>query len=128
MSDSDLRTWAVALATIGGVLIVLGGLAMLLMAPMMGMMMGTTFSLLPMLLVSAWGLATGGVVLLAAYRFRAEPHEMRSWSITALVAGALSLFAMGGFILGAALAITGGILGLFAGIQARAPPAGPPPA
>lgn len=118
-NERELRSWSFVSLLVGGVLIVVGGLmgatmmgsGWMPMAGMMGSAMGDAW-----LADMAWwmggvGVASGAVVLLAASRvYRAR--DMASWGVVAIVAGAFSLFAMGGFVLGAFAAIAGGALAL----------------
>lgn len=122
---SDLRTWSFLALLIGGVLILAGafmGSSMMGSWGGMGMGMGSMGSMMNAYAPAGWGsmmawwmvlvgLVTGGLVLLAAYHVYRE-REVAIWSVVAIVAGALSLFAMGGWILGAVLAIVGGALAL----------------
>lgn len=66
--------------------------------------------------------ATGAAVLLAAFRVRAGRDAAASGGI-AIVAGALSLLAMGGFFVGALTAIAGGAVAIASGNAGNAPEA-----
>lgn len=121
-SSSGLATWAVVSATVGGVLIILGGLMGLLMAPMMSMMMGSSGMMSMGIGMAVWGLVTGGATLFAAYRLHHDSRDARPWGIALLVAGVLSFPAMGGFMLGAVLTIAAGVLAIFASTRAPAEP------
>lgn len=124
MSEAgQLRSWAFIGLLIGGILIIVGGLmgtAMMGAAWPMGMgamsgMMGTYVSEGQLATMSWWmgavGTVTGTFVLIAAYHvYRGRKSAL--WSVVAIVAGALSLFAMGGYVFGAVAAIAGGALGL----------------
>lgn len=134
MAENELRTWSFLGLLIGGILILAGGLMGALMmgaygwmgAAPMSSMMGSYASDAWVANVSLWmggvGLLTGGLVLLAAHQVYRN-RETRLWSVVAIVAGALSLFAMGGFVVGAVAAIAGGALGLL-DQQQKAPRAG----
>lgn len=113
---------------VGGVLILVGGLGMtMMMAPLSGGMMGGMMG--PYANDAAYGWATGfwpwwmlgvgvvsgALVLYAATRMRTRPDEGTRAGILAIVGGALSLLAMGGFLLGAIAAIVGGALALTSG-------------
>ena len=123
MADrTELRTWSFLALVVGGVLILLGALmGTLMMGAWGGMRMGSMSSMMNAYIPTGWavmtwwmtsiGLVTGGLVLLSAYRVYRE-REVGLWSVVAIVAGALSLFAMGGWIVGAASAIAGGALAL----------------
>lgn len=128
MSDAkDTGNWAYASLLAGGLLIVVGGLAgasmMGAFGGMMGfgmrdMMDGYGFSVTQGWLVGmAWwmgavALLTGGLVLYAAWRLRKDPSDADLAGTLGIVGGALSLLSMGGWLLGAALAIVGGALAL----------------
>lgn len=128
MSQSNDLSFASLLA--GGVLILVGGLGMGTMmnywgSGMMGGMMGYAPSATWLAGMAWWmigvSLVTGILVLLAAYNIR-NGRDSTLWGTLAIVAGALSLLAMGGWILGAAASILGGALAL------AHKPAAPPPA
>lgn len=67
--------------------------------------------------MSGAGLVTGALVIVAAFQVR-HRRNATAWSVVAIVAGAASLLAMGGFVVGALAAIVGGALGL---IETREP-------
>lgn len=95
-------------------------------APMMGMMGAGTYGVGGFfvgmtLFVALWGLLTGGAVLAAAWRVRVAPDTATAWGVVAIVAGALSLLAMGGWLLGSLAALAGGIMAVMA--AAREPAA-----
>lgn len=132
MSGTDqTKTWAFASLLTGGILLVAGALAAALMfgtpgwhgaTPMGGMMNGGSMWRQGVAWwMSGVGLVAGALVLAAATQLR-RAHKSAEWSIVAIVAGALSLFMMGGFVVGALAAVIGGVLGLVGtrGIEARA--------
>lgn len=123
---NDLRTWSFVALLVGGTLILVGALMSLFMMgfwgawpwmSMSGMMGGypTNYGgggwTAMAWWMGAWGAITGSLVLIAAARMRAD-RDTLTWGIIAIVAGALSLLAMGGFIVGAIAAIVGGALAL----------------
>ena len=124
MPDDRTSTWAYACLLTGGLLIVAVGLmAALSMAAFGGMMgFGMMGGYAPWVSPSwfagmAWwmgaiGLATGGLVLFAAYLLRRDEESASMAGTLAIVGGALSLLAMGGWILGAFLSVLGGVLAL----------------
>lgn len=129
---SDLHTSSFVALIVGGILILVGALMSVFMMgswgawPWMSMsgMMGGYMTNYGgdgwtgmAWWMGAWGAITGSLVLLAATRIRAE-RDTLTWGIIAIVAGALSLFAMGGFVVGAIAAIVGGALAL---MQPRSP-------
>ena len=113
-SSLELRSWAFVASLVGGILVATGGLVMGLMMLMMGGMMGSTFMMgMPgSAVMSAWGLVTGGVMVFGAVRVRRSAEEAMPWGVATLVASALSLPAMGGFLIGAVLGIVGGGLAI----------------
>lgn len=117
MTSSDTRAWSFALLLAGGVLILLGGATsgwMMGAGWHMGWMMGGYVPSVPLGFAwwtLAWGLATGAAVLVAAVRVR-DARDTTTWGIVAVVAGALSLLAMGGWLLGALASIVGGALAI----------------
>lgn len=123
-SGTQAGGWAYACMLAGGVIIVVGGLASaLMMAAFRGTMgygmMGdyAAYATSGWLAGGAWwmgavGVATGGVVLYAAYRLRRDASQGSTAGTLAIVGGALSLLAMGGWMLGALLSIVGGALSL----------------
>lgn len=129
MSDTNqLRIGAFVTLLAAGILIALGGL----MAPFMFGASGWSGAMPMGGMMDAYGPAGGGpgavwwmggvsavagaLVLMAAFQVRRRQHEA-AWSVVAIVAGAASLFTMGGFVLGALTAIVGGVLGLAAGSE-----------
>ena len=108
-SSVEMRSWAFVASLVGGVLVAAGGLVMGFMMLMMGGMMGMMGSM-PMLpaALPLWGLVTGLVMVIGAFRVRAFEMEAMPWGVAILVASALSLLAMGGFLIGAVLGVMGG--------------------
>lgn len=122
MSEStELRMWSFVSLLVGGILIVVGGLMGAVMmgaygwSGMMGGMMGAYMSDAWVANMSWWmggiGLVTGALVLVASGQVL-RGREVALWGVVAIAAGALSLFAMGGYLLGAIGAIAGGALAL----------------
>lgn len=64
------------------------------------------------ILLSIWGLVTGGAVLLAALRAREYPDRAALPGIVMVAGGLLSFFALGGFLIGGLLAMIGGVLAI----------------
>lgn len=122
-SNTEVRTWSFLSLLVGGILIVVGGLMGALTMGAFGWMgMMPTGGMMDTYMDDVWltnmawwiggvGLLSGGVILVAASRIYRD-RDVALWSIVAIAAGALSLFAMGGFVLGAVLAIAGGALAL----------------
>lgn len=139
MSSEGPGNWAYASMLAGGVLIVVGGLAGALM-------MATWGAMMPFGMMGGYGLSTamagtwiagmawwmgvvgvlaGGMVLYGAYRLRRHPADTVTAGMLAIVGGAASTLAMGGWLVGAILAIVGGALAIAeSGKQVRpSPPA-----
>lgn len=56
------------------------------------------------------GISTGVAVIMTSYMLRVAPHESKRWGIMIIVLSAMSILGMGGFIIGMALGIAGGVL------------------
>lgn len=122
--DDSMRNLAFASLLAGGLLIVVGGFGAALMMASFGGLMGygmmqdyAGYVAPGWLAGMAWwmgvvGLVTGGIVLFAAFRLRQAPDDAVTAGTLGVVGGALSLLAMGGWFLGAALAILGGVVAL----------------
>lgn len=119
---NELLNWSYTLTMVGAALIVAGGLAAGTVmyawswggSPMMGMMGYYGFADWPNwmpLWIAGWSVITGGVVAFAAGRIHVGTSPA-GWGLLAVIGGALSLFAMGGFMLGALAAIIGGSLAI----------------
>ncbi|MCS6769766.1 MAG: hypothetical protein NZ570_04950 [Candidatus Caldarchaeum sp.] len=125
MTAAEKPTAAFILSLVAGVLILAGGLfgvAAWMMwdgmaywggwGGMMGpMMMGwwmpwawSAFSLL--------GLVSGIAIIAGALMLQSHPAQAQTWGTVILVFSVVSVFGMGGFLLGALLGILGGILAL----------------
>lgn len=122
MSETAKPVAAFVVSLVAGVLILVGGLFGVvgwmawgwvwgggwgMMGPMMGRWMPmwlSTFSVL--------GLVSGIVIVASALMLQNRPSEAKTWGTLILVFSVVSLFGMGGFIIGAILGIIGGILAL----------------
>ena len=62
--------------------------------------------------IGLFGLVTGAIVLVSSLMLLAKPSQQWVWGVLILVFSALSLFGMGGFLVGAVLGMVGGILTL----------------
>lgn len=115
-SSAQMRSWAFVASLVGGILVAVGGLVMGFMMLMMGSMMGMTGMMgmmgAPMLMgaMPLWGLVTGVVMIVGAFRVRASETDALSWGVAILVASGLSVLAMGGFLVGAVSGVVGGAL------------------
>jgi len=100
------------LSLIGGVLILLGGLAEVLS----GILLQSTInSIVPgagalVIIEGVVGLLLGLVVIYAAFRLKAQPGSARTWGVVIIVVALLSLFGGDGFFIGLILTLIGGIL------------------
>lgn len=122
VSETAKPVAAFVVSLVAGVLILVGGLfgvvgwmawgwvwggGWSMMGPMMGWwipMWLSTFSVL--------GLVSGIVIVASALMLQNRPSEAKTWGTLILVFSVVSLFGMGGFIIGAILGIIGGILAL----------------
>ncbi|MCP8311305.1 MAG: DUF6114 domain-containing protein [Candidatus Methylarchaceae archaeon HK01M] len=75
-------------------------------------MHGIGFTDASFMVFSIIGLSSGILILLGSSMLYARPKEHVAWGIVIVIFSALSLFGMGGFILGAALGLAGGILAI----------------
>lgn len=62
--------------------------------------------------ISIIGIVSGVLILLSGIMMHYNPTETRKWGILVLVFAVISLFGMGGFLIGAVLGIVAGILAL----------------
>ena len=62
--------------------------------------------------MGAFGLVCGAIVLVSASMLLARVGQRRTWGILILVFSVLSFVGLGGFVIGAVLGITGGVLTL----------------
>jgi hypothetical protein len=122
VSETAKPVAAFVVSLVAGVLILVGGLFGVvgwmawgwvwgggwgMMGPMMGRWMPmwlSTFSVL--------GLVSGIVIVASALMLQNRPSEAKTWGTLILVFSVVSLFGMGGFLIGAILGIIGGILAL----------------
>lgn len=118
---------ASVLALVGGMIIILGGAIFLGVAtyviPHINLSnvtvpQGMDRASLPGLIsgvltvMGGFGLVCGAVVLTSATMLLARVGQRRTWGILILVFSVLSFVGLGGFVLGAILGITGGVLTL----------------
>jgi len=131
---------AFVLSLIGGIFILLGGLATAAIAAIIG---GALFAFFPGGGVLLIGLAVVGILIglltiFGAVMLRNRPESAHTWGVLILVFAIISLFtsAGGGFIIGFILALIGGIFAMTWkppapaqaawGQQPMAPPGAPP--
>jgi len=118
---------ASVLALVGGMIIILGGAIFIGVAayviPNLNLSnvtvpQGMNPASLPGLIsgvltvMGTFGLVCGAIVLVSATMLLAKVGQRRIWGILILVFSVLSFIGLGGFVLGAVLGITGGILAL----------------
>ena len=63
-------------------------------------------------MIGIFGLVSGVIVLLSSVMLLTGKGQRRTWSVLILVFSILSLFGLGGFLVGAVLGIVGGALAL----------------
>jgi len=126
-SASAYPKTAAILALAGGIIIVLGGAIFIgvsaFVIPHLNLSnvtvpQGMDRASLPSLIsgvlavMGGFGLVCGAVVLVSATMLLAKVGARRTWGILILVFSVLSFVGLGGFVLGAILGITGGVLAL----------------
>ncbi len=121
MNDEATADWSFILLLVGGLLISVASLGAAFMMSafgpwtQMGWMMGASgpglgFGFGFVFWMVGVGLVSGALVLVAAAQVRAHPEASGTWGVVGIVGGCLSLLAMGGYLIGALAAITGGVL------------------
>jgi len=63
-------------------------------------------------MIGVFGLVSGAIVLVSSVMLLTGKGQRRTWSVLILVFSVLSLFGLGGFLVGAVLGIVGGALAL----------------
>jgi hypothetical protein len=124
MSSQETPIAAFILSLIGGVLILIGGIASSMwfmhggygvggmMGGYGGMMGGFGFPF--DLMGNLWpiGFVAGALVIIGALMLNARPAEHTAWGTIILVFSIISFIGMGGFFIGAILGIAGGAVAL----------------
>ena len=125
--DRGYPKGAAIVALVGGVIIALGGVLFLGVAAFViphldlsniTVPPGLDRSSLPGLIsgvlgvMGGFGLACGVVVLVSAILILARAGQVRTWGLLILIFSVLSFVGLGGFIVGALLGISGGVLSL----------------
>lgn len=104
------------LSLAAGVIILLGGITSWIwhtaFFPQMGWMMGGQWFTTMITGTSIIGTVSGAMVILGAVMMSQKTHESHKWGVVVLIFSLLSLFGMGGFLIGAVLGIIGGTLAL----------------
>lgn len=128
----ESQTWGFVSALVGGVLIVaaalMGALMMPFTGPFPGGMGGMMGGYAPSpgwfagmgAWMAVWGVAAGAVVIAGASRIRAGGPDTFAWGVAVVIAASLSLFAMGGFLVGAVLGVVGGAIAIASASSRRA--------
>ncbi|MEM1673658.1 MAG: hypothetical protein QXF23_07180 [Candidatus Bathyarchaeia archaeon] len=132
---AEKPTAAFVLSLIGGILILIGGIASAVIGAICGAMISSLEPFVPtaafigelIILSTIVGVIFGIIVIIGAAMInKATPSSVRNGSILVLVFSILSLiFSNGGFLLGFILGLIGGILGL---LWKPSPPPPPPAA
>ena len=65
-----------------------------------------------LLVLSVLGLVCGVIVVVGSFMLSLRPLEHVSWGVIVLIFSAVSFVSMGGWVMGAALGIAGGALGV----------------
>lgn len=122
MDPEQSAQWSFVSLLVGGILILVGGLGMTMMMGGFGFWMPMSSMMGAYGYTPAWGswswwmlgisLVSGALVLVAASRVRLDAASRRQGGVLGIVGGALSLLAMGGWLIGAVAAIVGGALAL----------------
>lgn len=131
------------LSLIGGIIIFLVGLLVLALASALAFLMGTTGAgdMVPGLIgysmavttVGLIGVLMGLLIIIFGVIMYVKPEQHVIWGVLVLILSIVSIFGLGGFILGMILGIIGGILGIVfrptppAMAAPMAPPMAPPP-
>ncbi|MEM1943069.1 MAG: hypothetical protein QXO30_03015 [Candidatus Caldarchaeum sp.] len=123
MTVGEKPTAAIILSLVGGVFILAGGLLGVAVWMMWGGMMGGWGGVMGPWMMGwmmpwAWsafstiGLVSGLIVIASALMLQNRPNQAQTWGAVILASSTVSLFGMGGFLIGALLAILGGVLAL----------------
>ena len=113
-------TWksdiASGLSLTSGILILAGAVIPwiwhVLFYPQMSWMMGTPNAMPIFAGMIVIGVISGAIIVLSAVMMSSRPSESPKWGVIVLVFSILSLFGMGGFLIGAVLGIAGGTLAI----------------
>jgi hypothetical protein len=85
----------------------MGGGGFGMMMPFQPFMWWTAMAVIPVI-----SIATGVILIISGYSIYRSPESAGKWGIAILVASIVSLFGMGGFLIGSILGIIGGITAL----------------
>lgn len=123
VSETAKPVAAFVVSLVAGVLILVGGLFGVVGWMAWGGMWGGGWGMMGPMMMGWWmpmwlstfsvlGLVSGIVIVASALMLQNRPSEAKTWGTLILVFSVVSLFGMGGFIIGAILGIVGGILAL----------------
>jgi len=110
---SEKPTAAFVLSLIGGIFILLGAIAvMVLMSVIGGLMLGVGPDPNILLIYGAVGLIFALIVLVGAVMLWMKPQQHVVWGVIVLLFSLFSIISTGGFFIGLILGLIGGILGI----------------
>jgi len=117
MAPSAVKSYpstAFVLSLIGGIFILLGGLAEAAILALIGTAVISIFPGLGALLIAlaVVALVFGLIIIFGALMLRSKPESAKMWGVIILVLAIVSLVGGGGFFIGFILALIGGILAL----------------
>jgi hypothetical protein len=134
MAEGETPTTAFMVSLIAGILILLSGTMVLVTGTaiigglmggyypvmmgnyypgMMGGYPGTTGFVSSVITgIGIWGIICGVIILYGATRLKSDPVSHVTWGIVIIIVSLVSLFEGGGFLIGAILGISGGILAI----------------
>lgn len=126
MSINGKKSTAFMLSLAGGIMILGGGIASLvlifveipqsfdMLADLRHSVGEEEFRLFQIRYTVA-GISTGIAVILTSFMLKMRPQESKRWGIMVIVLSAMSIMGMGGFIVGMALGIIGGAIAIMRG-------------
>src|SRR5437867_840994 len=110
---SEKPTAAFVLSLIGGIFILLGAIAvMVLMSVIGGLMLGVGPDPNILLIYGAVGLIFALIVLVGAVMLWMKPQQHVVWGVIVLLFSLFSIISTGGLFIGLILGLVGGILGI----------------
>ncbi len=126
VSEHKKMTFAVALALIGGVMMIAGGITTLVVFEAFQSMFGGGYMMIlqppPIMTpahfqymyyaVSVISIAVGAVVFALGYKIWSRPEATRDYGIVILIASIAGMFTASGFGMGAILGIVAGIIAI----------------
>jgi hypothetical protein len=123
MTSAEKPTPAFILGIISGVLIIIGGITGIMWMWVRSSYGGGWLGMMGPSMMGRWipwlwgsltsvVLISGVIILVEALMLQSRPSQSQTWGILILIFSMVSLFSMGGFIIGAILGIIAGILAL----------------